>query len=92
MRLIALVLLLLYVGPAKAEVQFPVQIPQECFELAHREGVPTLIQNRYQATKAKLKLAHLSSRDPLVRECRAAVERAKQAAALPTPGLTPAVP
>ena len=51
----------------------------ECFELAQREGVPTVLQNRYQATKAKVKLASLSNSDPLVRDCRAAVKRAQQA-------------
>ena len=54
---------------------FPVSIPQECVELAQREGVPVVMENRYQATKAKLKLARLSGRDPLVRECRSAVQR-----------------
>jgi hypothetical protein len=60
---------------------FPVSVPQECFELAQREGVPVLIENRYQATKAKFKLARMSNRDPLVRECRAAVRRAQEARA-----------
>jgi hypothetical protein len=65
--------------PAIAEVVYPVTIPQECFELALREGVPTVIQNRYQAAKAKLKLANMKNSDHLVRECRAAVARAKAA-------------
>src|SRR3954447_11663979 len=65
--------------PAQADVKvtFPVSIPQECMVLAQREGVPTVIENKYQAAKAKLKLARLSGKDPLVVECRAAVERAK---------------
>ncbi len=69
--------------PAKAEVTvtYPVSIPQECVELAQREGVPTVIENKYQAVKARLKLARLSGKDPLVQECRAAVERARKAQA-----------
>jgi hypothetical protein len=48
-------------------------------ELAQREGVPTVLQNKYQATRAKVKLASMSGSDPLVRDCRAAVKRAQQA-------------
>jgi hypothetical protein len=84
MRLIAALLLSLVASaPAMAEVavMFPISIPQECVELAQREGVPIVIENRYQATKAKIKLARMSGRDPLVRECRAAVKRAQQATA-----------
>jgi hypothetical protein len=83
MRLIAAVLTLVASAPAMADlaVMFPVSIPQECVELAQREGVPIVIQNKYQAAKAKVKLARMSNRDPLVRECRAAVKRAQQAAA-----------
>jgi hypothetical protein len=81
MRLITAALALVVTTPVAAEMpKFPVSIPQECFELAQREGVPTLIENKYQATKAKFKLARLSKGDPLVRECRAAVHRAQQAA------------
>ena len=65
--------------PAAAEIVYPVSVPQECVELANREGVPTVIENRYQAVKAKLKLYRLSNRDPLVRECKQAVERMKAA-------------
>jgi hypothetical protein len=65
--------------PAVAESIFPVSVPQECMELATREGVPTVIENRYQAIKARVKLYRLSTRDPLVRECRQAVERLRSA-------------
>ena len=67
--------------PAKAEVKivYPVSVPQECFELAQREGVPVIIRSRYEAAKARLKLARLSGKDPLVQQCRAAVERMRQA-------------
>jgi flagellar basal body rod protein FlgG len=79
LRIAALALVI--ATPVAAETQFPVTIPQECFELAQREGVPTVIENRMQATKAKLKLAQMKNSDHLVRECRAAVHRAQQAAA-----------
>jgi hypothetical protein len=55
---------------------FPISVPPECISLAQREGVPTMIENRYQAAKAKLKLARLNGSDPMVQECRAAVKRA----------------
>jgi hypothetical protein len=67
-------------APAMAKVTFPVTVPQECVELAQREGVPVVITSKYEATKAKLKLARLRDRDPMVHECRSAVERARQAA------------
>ena len=82
MRLRTAALALLISTPVVAATpQFPITIPQECFELAQREGVPTVIENRMQATKAKLKLAQMKNSDHLVRECRAAVHRAQQAAA-----------
>jgi hypothetical protein len=82
MRLSTAALALLITTPVAAEsVQFPITIPQECFELAQREGVPTVIENKMQATKAKLKLAQMKNSDHLVRECRAAVHRAQQAVA-----------
>jgi hypothetical protein len=65
---------------ASSTVIFPVSVPAECFELAQREGVPTVINNRYEAAKARIKLARLSGRDPLVQQCRQAVERARKAA------------
>jgi hypothetical protein len=66
-------------APAMAKVTFPVTVPQECVELAQREGVPVVITSKYEATKAKFKLARLRDRDPMVHECRAAVERARRA-------------
>ena len=81
MRLKTAALVLVFASPAAAEsIQFPITIPQECFELAQREGVPTVIENRMQATKARLKLAQMKNSDHLVRECRAAVHRAQEAA------------
>jgi hypothetical protein len=79
MRSIAAVIAMTLATPALAEISFPISVPQECFELAQREGVPTVLQNKYQATRAKVKLASLSGHDPLVRDCRAAVKRAQQA-------------
>jgi hypothetical protein len=67
-------------APAMAKVTFPVTVPQECVELAQREGVSVVINSKYEATKAKFKLARLRDRDPMVHECRAAVERARRAA------------
>jgi hypothetical protein len=79
MRLMAAALMFVFSTPAMAEVAYPVSIPQECVVLANREGVPTVIENKYQAAKAKLKLYRLSNRDPLVRDCRQAVDRMKAA-------------
>ena len=85
MRLKTAALALLISTPVAAETpQFPVTIPQQCFELAQREGVPAVIENKVQATKAKLKLAQMKNSDHLVRECRAAVHRAQEAAAQAT--------
>ena len=63
-------------GAAKAKtVHFPVSIPHACVPLAHREGFPTVIKNRYQAVRAMYKLYHMKKSDPLVRHCRSAVKR-----------------
>jgi hypothetical protein len=78
-RLAALALVIASPVAAAESVQFPMTIPQECFELAQREGVPTVLENKVQATKAKLKLASMRNSDHLVRECRAAVHRAQEA-------------
>ena len=83
MRLMTAALMLVFSVPASAEVvvTFPVSIPQECVALAMREGVPTVMANKYQAASAKHNLDRLSGSDPLVQTCRAAVARARQAAA-----------
>ena len=65
---------------AEAKITYPVSVPQECVPLAMREGVPTVITSRFQGLKAKAKLARLSSKDPMVVECRAAVDRMKKSA------------
>lgn len=66
MRILAVVLLTVAVTtPTVAEVTvtFPVSIPQECVSLAQQEGVPIVIQNKYQAAKAEIKLARLKDND-----------------------------
>jgi hypothetical protein len=82
MRALVFATSVLLSAPAAAEVvvHYPVTIPQECFELAQREGVPTVIENKYQAARARLKLANMRNSDHLVRECRAAVARVTRAA------------
>lgn len=62
---------------AAGSVSYPIYVPEECMVLAQREGVPTVIENRYQAVKARIKLARLRSSEPMVAECRAAVKRAE---------------
>lgn len=79
--LLSLVALACLVSSATlAKTTFPVSIPPECMELAVREGVGTVIKNKYEAVKAKAKLYRLSDRDPLVHQCREAVKRAENAA------------
>ena len=81
MRFLVVALALIISAPAMAEVTltFPVSIPQECVELAQREHVPILITDRYEATKAKIKLYRLSNSDPMVLGCKQAVGRLKAA-------------
>lgn len=71
--------LLLGVTPALAQekISYPVPVPSECSELAVREHVPTLIENRYQAAVARVKLARLSNADPLVTQCKQAIARVR---------------
>lgn len=81
MRIFVILLAVVVSAPAMAaDVAYPLTIPQECFELAQRDGVDTVMSDRYQAAKAKYKLARLSGRDPMVQECREAVKRAHKAA------------
>jgi hypothetical protein len=71
-------LAVLATAPAVAKDLYPISVPGECYELAQREGVPAVISNRYEAAKAKVKLARLRDTDPMVHECRQAVNRARQ--------------
>ena len=71
---------LLVSSSAIAKDMFPVSVPAECAALAMREGVGTVINNRYEAAKAKAKLFRLSDRDPEVAQCRQAVKRLQDAA------------
>ena len=52
------------------------QVPGECTELAAREGFPTSTLTKYQAVKARARMALLSDRDPLVKQCRGAIRQA----------------
>jgi hypothetical protein len=78
-KLIVISLLsILAAGPARAMDLYPISVPGECYELAQREGVPVVISNRYEAAKAKVKLARLRDTDPMVHDCRQAVNRSRQ--------------
>jgi hypothetical protein len=66
---------------AETAMSFTVAIPIECVELAQRQNVPVVIENRYQA---RVKLAKLRDSEPNVYECRAALERAKVVAGFST--------
>ena len=79
MRVALIAVLVLIATPALAKVTFPVSVPSDCVALAEREGVPLVINSRSEALKAKYKLYHLNRHDPLVQQCRGAVERARQA-------------
>ena len=73
MRLmIVAVAFLLAATPALAQFQ----VPGECTELAAREGFPTSTLAKYQAAKARARMALLSDRDPLVKQCRGAIRQA----------------
>jgi hypothetical protein len=76
-RIVISLLAVLAAGPALAKDLYPISVPAECYELAQREGVPVVISNRYEATKAKVKLARLRDSDPMVHNCREAVNRAR---------------
>ena len=52
------------------------QVPGECTELAAREGFPTTTLTKLQAARARARMALLSDRDPLVKQCRGAIRQA----------------
>jgi hypothetical protein len=79
LRLLLLISPVFVSSPANAQVTFPVSVPAECAALAVREGVGTVIRNRYEAAKAKAKLFRLNGRDPEVVHCRQAVQRLQEA-------------
>lgn len=70
---IAAVALLLAVASAHAQFQ----VPGACIELATREGFPTDILTKTQAVRARVRMAQLSNRDPLVSGCRSAIRQAR---------------
>jgi hypothetical protein len=51
------------------------QGPPGCIELAAREGFPTDTLTRAQAARARIRLARLSNREPLVQQCRSAIRQ-----------------
>jgi hypothetical protein len=53
MRLLIAALLGLASPLSAATISYPVSIPPECVELAQRENVPVMIENRYLALKAE---------------------------------------
>ena len=59
--------------PAGAQVQ----VLADCVELAAREGFPTDTLTKAQAAKARIRMAQLSERDPLVKQCRTAIRVAQ---------------
>ena len=77
--LYGLAMVLVSYAATAGAASFPIYVPQECIVLAQREGVPIIIENSVQAAKAKFKLYRLKGSDPLVRECRDAVRRARTA-------------
>jgi hypothetical protein len=81
MRLPGITLVFIACSPAMADttITFPISIPQECVAVAQREHVPTVMNSKYEATKAKLKLDRLSDHDPMVQECKQSVARLKAA-------------
>jgi hypothetical protein len=81
MRILIAAFVLSLSRPLAAEpaIVYPVSFPQECVQLADREHASSVIANRYQALKAEYKLSRLSKTDPMVTQCRDAVERLKAA-------------
>lgn len=73
------IMMLLIACQAEAQVY----VPQECAQLALREGFPADEMTKVQAAKAKIRLLKLKDSDPIVRDCRAAVARAKAGLARP---------
>src|SRR5215218_1838501 len=65
------VALLMSASPVLAQFQ----VPGECTELAAREGFPADTLTRLQAARARIRMVRLSDRDPLVKQCRAAISR-----------------
>jgi hypothetical protein len=79
MRLPIITLALVATSPAFADytINYPISIPSECIAVAQREHVPTVMNSKFEATKAALKLDKLSDRDPIVFQCKQSVARLK---------------
>ena len=71
--IVAAAFVLLAANPALAQFQ----VPGECTELAAREGFPTDVLTKTQAAMARVRMARLSDRDPLVKQCRGAIRQAQ---------------
>ena len=52
------------------------QVPGECTELTAREGFSTTTLTKFQVARARARMALLSDRDPLVKQCRGAIRQA----------------
>jgi hypothetical protein len=70
--IIVVAALLISASPVLAQLQ----VPAECTELAAREGFPTTTLTKLQAARARARMALLSDRDPLVKQCRVAIRQA----------------
>lgn len=71
------ILALVILGLSASQSIAQVYVPQECVELATREGFPSDVMTKVQAAQAKLRLARLNDVDPIVKSCREAIARAK---------------
>lgn len=65
--------LMLLAGEAHANTP----VPPGCIALAVREGFPTDSLTRLQLARARVRMARLSKSDPLVVQCRSAIEAAR---------------
>lgn len=75
MTRLVIALALLTGSPCLAlEITYPVTVLPECVDLATREGFPLQMQ-RADVERAKRRMHQLGNRDPLVRECRAAINK-----------------
>lgn len=70
-----IVVALLIASAAAALAETPV--PPGCRALAEREGFPTDVLTQRQLAQAKVRMARLNRADPLVVECRAAIQSAQ---------------
>lgn len=60
------------------DVSAQIAVPPGCVALAAREGFPTDSLTKIQFARARLRLARLNKTDPLVVQCREAIEVARR--------------